>query len=844
IANNEWFNKWQHLPIKKRGDEYDALKKAFGQKILDQALELFPQLKDHVDCVLCGTSASANYYFNRIAGGGAKLDNTRARMSLEASAKMRTDTGIPGLYLTGEDTVANSVDLSSSSGVITASEILGRNLVLEALFWQTVGNLKKYRNMLPEGRWTVTVGLLAVILYIAYIVVKPILKAVYLAIFCPIFSTKSFEVVDQPYPTDKEKDDVLNKGFKPERVPQNLDVIVIGSGPSGLNAAYLLAKAGKKVLVLEQHDTAGGSMHTFIEHGYEFDSGHHISVNVGKDGIAGLCLNVLLDGKVEFVSTSIEITFKHLLPRAISDSSEWYREAKPFMNKPTAYYQLFVGLNKTAEELDLPWQPVRCFTTTKECGEVFNDYLSLSLEEALEVDIPVFALFFNSAKDPTFNDRHPGKSTLEIFTIANNDWFNKWQPLPIKKRGDEYDELKKAFGQKMLDQALEICPQLKVQRHVITAGLTCPGSNHSGLDMTSGSLLTCLHILSTFVIFALATRDFYSILGVPRSASKNQIKKAYRNLAKELHPDKNQGDPDAQQKFQDLGAAYEALSDDDKRKMYDRCGEECLKKEGGMGGDGFDAFSSFFGHDFGGFGFDFHGQGREREVPRGADIVMDLWVSLEELYAGNFVEVARMKRVVRPAKGTRKCNCRQEMVTRSLGPGRFQMTQQTVCDECPNVKLVNEEKLLEVEIEPGMKDLQEHRFVAEGEPHIDGEPGDLIFKIRGSPHPKFERRGDDLYTNVTISLQDALVGFEMEITHLDGHKVAVKRDKVTWPGARIRKKGEGMPNYENNNLFGTLYITFDVSFPKSDFAESDKEAIKKVLSQSSVNNVYNGLRGF
>ncbi|CAG0923262.1 unnamed protein product [Notodromas monacha] len=796
--------------------------------------------------------------------------------------------------------------------------------------------------MLPEGRWTVTVGLLAVILYIAYIVVKPILKAVYLAIFCPIFSTKSFEVVDQPYPTDKEKDDVLNKGFKPERVPQNLDVIVIGSGPSGLNAAYLLAKAGKKVLVLEQHDTAGGSMHTFIEHGYEFDSGHHISVNVGKDGIAGLCLNVLLDGKVEFVPTSpyypiggtskmayyaaknvkdaggeilvrakvvkiitqgqraigvtvqkgstttdvfapiiissagIEITFKHLLPRAISDTSEWYKDAKPFMNKPTAYYQLFVGLNKTAEELDLPWQPIRCFTTTKECGEVFNEYLSLSLEEALEVDIPVMALFFNSTKDPTFNDRHPGKSTLEIFTIANNDWFNKWQPLPIKKRGDEYDELKKAFGQKILDQALEICPQLKDHVDCIVYGTSASANYYfnriagggtkldntrarmsleasakmrtdtgiPGLDMTSGSLLTCLHILSTFVIFALATRDFYSILGVPRSASKNQIKKAYRNLAKELHPDKNQGDPDAQQKFQDLGAAYEALSDDDKRKMYDRCGEECLKKEGGMGGDGFDAFSSFFGHDFGGFGFDFHGQGREREVPRGADIVMDLWVSLEELYAGNFVEVARMKRVVRPAKGTRKCNCRQEMVTRSLGPGRFQMTQQTVCDECPNVKLVNEEKLLEVEIEPGMKDLQEHRFVAEGEPHIDGEPGDLIFKIRGSPHPKFERRGDDLYTNVTISLQDALVGFEMEITHLDGHKVAVKRDKVTWPGARIRKKGEGMPNYENNNLFGTLYITFDVSFPKSDFAESDKEAIKKVLSQSSVNNVYNGLRGF
>ena len=89
-------------------------------------------------------------------------------------------------------------------------------------------------------------------------------------------------------------------------------------------------------------------------------------------------------------------------------------------------------------------------------------------------------------------------------------------------------------------------------------------------------------------------------------------------------------------------------------------------------------------------------------------------VTLEELYTGNFVELIRNKVVYRQAPGTRKCNCRQEMVTRQLGPGRFQMLQQQVCDECPNVKLVNEEKTLEVEIEPGMKDGQEQRFIAEG----------------------------------------------------------------------------------------------------------------------------------
>ena len=105
---------------------------------------------------------------------------------------------------------------------------------------------------------------------------------------------------------------------------------------------------------------------------------------------------------------------------------------------------------------------------------------------------------------------------------------------------------------------------------------------------------------------------------------------------------------------------------------------------GGQGGG--DPFSSFFGGDF---GFNFFGGENphgEREAPRGANIVMDLWVSLEELYVGNFIELTHNKPVMKPAKGTRKCNCRQEMVTRQLGPGRFQMTQQQVCDDCPNVK--------------------------------------------------------------------------------------------------------------------------------------------------------------
>ncbi|XP_060517133.1 dnaJ homolog shv [Cylas formicarius] len=356
------------------------------------------------------------------------------------------------------------------------------------------------------------------------------------------------------------------------------------------------------------------------------------------------------------------------------------------------------------------------------------------------------------------------------------------------------------------------------------------------MNLGNSNLFILIFIICIQVSFA--GRDFYKILGVSKSASLHEIKKAYRHLAKELHPDKNKDDPEASRKFQDLGAAYEVLSDEEKRKKYDRCGEDCLQKDGMMDG-GMDPFASFFGD----FGFHFGGE-QKNEAPRGADLVMDMYVTLEDLYTGTFIEITRNKPVMKAASGTRKCNCRQEMITKSLGPGRFQMMQQTVCDECPNVKLVNEERTLEMEVEPGMVDGQESKFTAEGEPHLDGEPGDLILKIKTQPHPIFERRGDDLYTNVTISLQDALVGFSLEITHLDGHLVSITRDKITWPGARIRKKGEGMPNYENNNLHGTLFITFDVEFPKQEFTDDQKEAIKKLLNQKPNNKVYNGLRGY
>lgn len=339
------------------------------------------------------------------------------------------------------------------------------------------------------------------------------------------------------------------------------------------------------------------------------------------------------------------------------------------------------------------------------------------------------------------------------------------------------------------------------------------------------------------MLSCLAGRDFYKILGVNRDASTSQIKKAYRKLAVKYHPDKNPDDEGAIAKFHDINDAYEVLQDDEKRKIFDQRGEEGIKDHDKNGGGG--GFSNFFGN----FGFNFGGGGHDgpREIPRGGTITLDFEVSLEDLYVGSFIEIARFKAVPKPAPGTRQCNCRTEMKTIQMGPGRFQMSPQQVCEECPNVKYVLEEKVLEIEIEPGMKDGYNYPFIAEGEPHTDGEPGDLILVIRTQKHPRFERRGDDLYANLTVSLRDALVGFEMDIVHLDGHLVHIQRDKVTWPGAKIQKTREGMPNYDNNKLRGTLYITVDVDFPRGSFSEEKRDDIIRILEQESKTEIYNGL---
>lgn len=147
--------------------------------------------------------------------------------------------------------------------------------------------------------------------------------------------------------------------------------------------------------------------------------------------------------------------------------------------------------------------------------------------------------------------------------------------------------------------------------------------------------LTFIHLVHV-QFYVCSSRDYYDILNVPRTAKQNQIKSAFRKMAKHLHPDKNRDDPDAAEKFSQLRNAYEVLSNSDLRKDYDRCGEECVKRD--TMPSGHDPFASFFGD----FGFHFDESPGQKEIRKGGTITLDLSVSLEELYNGNFVQVNKL----------------------------------------------------------------------------------------------------------------------------------------------------------------------------------------------------------
>ncbi|KAH8489092.1 hypothetical protein H0E87_024654 [Populus deltoides] len=337
-------------------------------------------------------------------------------------------------------------------------------------------------------------------------------------------------------------------------------------------------------------------------------------------------------------------------------------------------------------------------------------------------------------------------------------------------------------------------------------------------------LLLCV-ALSYYAIIAIAGKSYYEVLQVPKGASDEQIKRAYRKLALKYHPDKNQGNEEANLRFAEINNAYEVLSDSEKRNIYDRYGEEGLKQHmasGGRGGGGGMNFQDIFSQFFGGGSME-----EEEKIARGDDVIVELDATLEDLYMGGSLKVWREKNVIKPAPGKRRCNCRNEVYHKQIGPGMFQQMTEQVCEQCQNVKYEREGYFLTVDIEKGMQDGQEVVFYEDGEPIIDGEPGDLKFRIRTAPHDIFRREGNDLHTTVTITLVQALVGFEKNIEHLDEHLVDISSKGITKPKEVRRFKGEGMPlHFSTKN--GDLYVTFEVLFPSS-LTEDQKKKIKEVL---------------
>ncbi|XP_017785767.1 PREDICTED: dnaJ homolog subfamily A member 2-like [Nicrophorus vespilloides] len=334
----------------------------------------------------------------------------------------------------------------------------------------------------------------------------------------------------------------------------------------------------------------------------------------------------------------------------------------------------------------------------------------------------------------------------------------------------------------------------------------------------------------------MADTKLYDVLGVNRNTPDAEIKKQYRKLAKEFHPDKN---PEAGDKFKDISFAYEVLSDPQKRNIYDKYGLKGLKEAGGGGGP--EDFNNMFGSLFGGM-WGFPGMGMPRRRERGEDTVHTLKVSLEDLYTGKTSKLQLSKNVICSICNGQggKAGCCQpctkckgtgiKISYRQLAPGMAQQIQSRCsdcegegmtinakdrCRACRGKKVCNETKVLEVHVDKGMRDLQKIIFRGEGDQQPNIETGDIIIVLSQKENKKFQRSGNDLLLEHTITLTEALCGFSFVLKHLDGSDLLIKSTpgNIIKPGAVQSVMGKGMPLYKDPFEFGNLYITFEIAFP-------------------------------
>lgn len=347
-----------------------------------------------------------------------------------------------------------------------------------------------------------------------------------------------------------------------------------------------------------------------------------------------------------------------------------------------------------------------------------------------------------------------------------------------------------------------------------------------------------------------AKRDYYEILGVPRDAGPEQIKKAYRQAALKYHPDRNKTDPDAERKFKEAAEAYEVLSDPQKRQRYDRFGHEGLSGVGvhDFSRMGIDDIFSMFEDIFGG-GI-FAGMGARRGVSRGYDLETTVELTLAEAARGvdKTLEFTRNDLCPRcggdgaePGSGRQSCpTCGgYGQVEQSDGFGIFFGRVVTRCPSCRGKGTLVAKpckqcggrgrqpvaRVLTVRIPAGVSDGQGVRVRGEGEPAEDGgRRGDLHVYVRIKPHPFFERRGDDLVCRVPISFAQAALGGQIEVPTLQG-KAKVKIPPGTQPGQVLRLAGQGLPGLRTGRR-GDELVELSVEIPKK-LTRQQKELLRQ-----------------
>lgn len=349
-------------------------------------------------------------------------------------------------------------------------------------------------------------------------------------------------------------------------------------------------------------------------------------------------------------------------------------------------------------------------------------------------------------------------------------------------------------------------------------------------------------------------RDYYEVLGVSKTATEDEIKRAYRALAKKYHPDMNPGDKNAEAKFKEASEAYAVLSDPEKRRQYDQFGHAAFDQTAGGGFGGFDFSSMDMGDIFGDiFGDLFGGRSRRHNngPMQGANIRTAVRISFEEAVFGTEKELdLTLKDDCPRCHGTgARPGTSAETCPKCGGKGQVVYTQQSLfgmvrnvqtcpdcrgtgkiirekCPDCYGTGYISSRKKIKVSIPAGIDNGQSVRIRGKGEPGINGGPrGDLLVDVEVSRHPIFQRQDYDIYSTAPISFATAVLGGEVRISTVDGDVIYnVKPGTQTDTKVRLREKG--VPSLRNKSIRGDHYVTLVVQVPTNLNAEQ-KELLRK-----------------